>query len=76
MVEISTDILFTGWESGGTLVFMIERGHLGSTQVEFSKYVDGEPVVVKTYAWGGISGDERNSFSIEIPTEELFGATP
>ena len=75
-VEIITDVLFTGWETGGTVVFRIERGHLGSTQVEFSRYVDGEPVVVKTYAWGGISGDERNSFTFEIPTEELFGATP
>ncbi len=76
MVEMIADILFTGWETGGTMVFRIERGHLGSTQVEFSRYVDGKPVVVKTLAWGGISGDEQNSFSIEIPAEELFGATP
>ena len=76
MVEIITDILFSGWETGGTVVFRIERGHLGSTQVEFYRYVDGEPVVVKTLAWDGISGDERNSFSVEIPAEELFGATP
>jgi glycoprotein endo-alpha-1,2-mannosidase len=75
-VEIITDILFTGWESGGKVVFRIERGHLGATQVELSKIVDGKPVVVKTFAWSGINNDEQNSFNLEMPSEELFGTPP
>ena len=72
MVEMIVDILFTGWESGGTVVFEIERGHLGSTQVELSKYVEDEPVIMETFEWGGISGDGRNASTIQIPAEELL----
>lgn len=75
MVEVIVDMLFTGWESGGTVVFEIARGHLGSTQVELSKYVDGEPVVIETFEWRGISG-RRNTSTFQISAEMLFGATP
>jgi glycoprotein endo-alpha-1,2-mannosidase len=74
--EMIVDILFTAWESGGKVVFEIERGDLGSTQVELFKYVEGEPVIMKTFKWGRISGDGRNASTIKIPAEELFGATP
>lgn len=75
-VEMIVDILFTGWESGGTVVFEIERGHLGSTQVKLFKYVEGEPVIMETFKWGRISGNGRNASIIKIPAEELFGETP
>ena len=76
MVEMIVDILFTNWESGGTVVFEIERGHLGSTQVELSKYVEDKPVVVETLLWSGIAPGDRNASTIQIPAEELFGETP
>ena len=74
-VTFTTDIIFAGWEEDGTLTFQIERGHLGSTQVEFFTYEDGEPVLLETIAWGGIM-DGPNVATIEVPAATLFGATP
>ncbi|MCJ7622145.1 MAG: hypothetical protein MUO76_01485, partial [Anaerolineaceae bacterium] len=76
MVELIVDILFTGWESGGTVAFEIERGNLGSTQVELSGYVEGEPVIVETQQWGGILDDIRNAFTFQVLTDALFVSTP
>jgi hypothetical protein len=76
MVEMILDILFTGWESWGTLVFEIERGNIGSTQVEFYEVLEDEPVLLETLEWGGISGDGRNALSFQIPVEALFGEMP
>ena len=75
-VEIVADILLSGWESGGMLVFEIERGHLGATQVEFSKFVDDTPVIIDTFRWAGIASDERNAFIIQIPADVLFDTSP
>ena len=72
LLEINADMQFTGWESGGTVVFGIARGHLGYTLVEISRIVDGEFVIVETFQWGGISGNADNSISIQIPADELF----
>jgi hypothetical protein len=76
MVEMIVDILFTGWESGGTVVFEIERGHLGSTQVELSKYVEGEPVVVETLVWDEIAPGARNVTTIQVPVDVLLNSAP
>ena len=75
-VEIVADVLVSGWESGGTLVFEIERGHLGWTQVELLQLVEGEPVLVETFAWGGITSGERNAATFPISADVLFGPEP
>jgi glycoprotein endo-alpha-1,2-mannosidase len=73
-VELIVDILFSGLESGGTVVFEIERGHLGSTEVELFRFVDDDPVLVESFEWGGINAG-RNASTFEIPAETLFGPT-
>ena len=76
MVEMIADILLTETEGGGTLVFEIERGHLGSTQVELSNYLGAEPVVVETFVWDGINPGERNATTVQIPAKVLLNSVP
>jgi len=74
-VEMIGETLFSVWGSGSTVVLNIERGDIGSTDVEFSRYVGDDWVVIKTVNWGGITGDGTNQFSIKIPAVQLFGET-
>ena len=39
-VDLVVEALITGLERGGTLVFEIERGHIGSTEVEIASHQD------------------------------------
>ncbi|MBN1977923.1 MAG: hypothetical protein JW918_11015 [Anaerolineae bacterium] len=75
-VEMVVDVLFANCESGGTLVFEIERGHLGSTRVELSNYLGATPVVVGTFVWDGINPGERNATTVQIPAEKLAAPAP
>ena len=73
-VEMTVDILLTGWETGGTLVFEIERGHLGYTKVELSIFSGSESVVVKTFTWAGINPGPRNALAVKVPADDLLEA--
>jgi glycosidase len=75
IVEMVAETIFSSWESGKTVVFEIKRGDIGFTDVEFSRYVGDEWVVIKTVNWGGITGDGTNQFSINIPAVQFFGET-
>jgi hypothetical protein len=75
-VEMVVDILLSEVQEGGTLAFEIERGHLGSTQVELSNYLGAEPVVVDTFAWAGIAPGERNARIFQIDGATLLQSTP
>jgi len=75
-VEMVVDIMFTGWESPGTIEFEIDRGNLGVTRVELFRLVDGEPVTVQTLEWGGITGAGRNARAFQISADTLFGLMP
>ena len=75
-VELIVDILFAGWESGGTLVFEIERGHLGWTEAKLFEFVGGEPLLVETLEWNGIASGERNAATFNVSADMLFDATP
>jgi hypothetical protein len=75
-VEMIVDILFMDWESGGTVVFEIERGHMGSTQVGLSRYVEGEPVILETLIWSEIADDERNASTYQVSADALFVSAP
>ena len=71
--DMVVETLFSGWARGGTVVFEIERGHVGYTQVEFSRYVGDAWAVIRAIRWDGILADGRNAISSEIPADELFG---
>jgi hypothetical protein len=75
-VELVVDILFAGWEIGGTLVFEIERGHLGWTEAKLFEFVGGEPLLVETLEWNGIASGERNAATFNVSADILFDATP
>ncbi len=72
-VEMTVDMLFSAREGGGAVTFKIERGDIGATQVEISKDVGGEWVVIQTASWDGITGDGANAHTVEIAAEALFG---
>jgi len=76
MIEMIADILLTDTEGGGSLVFKIERGHLGSTQVELFNYLGAEPVVVKTFVWDGINPGQRNVHTVQIASAVLLNSSP
>jgi glycoprotein endo-alpha-1,2-mannosidase len=71
-VEMVVDILLADCESDGTLVFEIERGHIGSTQVELANYLGTEPVVVDTFVWDGLNPGERNTTIVQILASKLM----
>jgi hypothetical protein len=48
-------ILLSDTAGGGSLVFEIERGHLGITGVELARYQGTEPIVVESLVWDGIA---------------------
>jgi alpha-amylase len=72
MVEMITETLCFPWESKRSVILSIERGNLGYTELELSRQVDGQWVVVKRAKWEGLSGD-LNQYQVEITADQLFG---
>jgi hypothetical protein len=75
-VEMVTDILLTEVQDGESLVFEIERGHLGTTQVELFNYLGAEPVFVHTLVWDGINPGQRNARTIQVDSTALVTPAP
>jgi glycoprotein endo-alpha-1,2-mannosidase len=75
-VEMVIDVQVTGLSAGGMLDFEIERGHLGSTWVEFSYYAGEDLIQSGTIVWDGIVGGERNAHTFSLGGEELLGLAP
>ncbi len=76
LIEMIVDIQLTDLQSGGAVVFEITRGNIGMTWVEFCRFSDGEPVLIDSVRWGGITGDGRNTRSFEIQADALFAGAP
>ena len=75
-VEVVVDILVSGIEKDELLVFEIERGHLGSTEVELMRYQGGKPVVVEKLVWDAIAPGERNAQLFEVPVSRVVYPEP
>lgn len=58
------------------VLLMLERGDIGMTRVDISRYINDEWVVIKSFMWDGIKGDGLNSFSVKFPSEEFFSEEP
>jgi glycosidase len=71
--EMLVEVTFADWANGEPISFEINRGNIGSTQVEFSRQVGDEWEVIKTFTWGGITGDGQNARNVDISIEELLG---
>ncbi len=75
-IELIADAFFTELDPKGMLVFEIERGHIGSTQVEISSYQDEAPRVIAVLTWDGISSGSRNTQVFDVPSEAFLEASP
>ena len=74
-VEVVFDAILVGKDGGAT--FRIDRGHLGSTTVEFHTYEGVEPALVETIVWSGINLEvEENSYGFEVSTAGFAVSTP
>jgi alpha-amylase len=71
--ELIVDVQFSILEGEEAVLFKVQRGDLGFTNVEFSRNVGDEWVVIKTIHWEGIAGDGLNAHNFEITIGELSG---
>jgi hypothetical protein len=76
-VELVVEALLTDLEPANPLTFEIERGYIGSTQVEISSYTEETPTVVAVLTWDGINaGKTNNAQAYEVSPQPFLGATP
>jgi hypothetical protein len=74
-VEMNWDVSLTSLASGQDLVFQIDRGNMGKTQVIIYNYLNETLVEVKTFEWSQVTSG-RNSHQISIPMELLTTPNP
>lgn len=73
LVELTVDVLLTELHEGEALVFRIERGSLGMTEVELFNYRGDEPILVESIRWAGlVEGDGTNPRQFAIPAQEFI----
>ena len=75
-VEWVVEVLVTGIEPRSKVVFEIERGHIGSTQIEIQRNQGEAPRVIAVLTWDGISSGARNSQVYELSSEAFTDARP
>jgi|GEM_PF-374251 glycosidase len=75
-VEMVVEGQLTFQQTYKNVLLMIERGDIGMTRVDISRYLSDEWVVIKSFLWDGIKGDGLNSFSVKFPSEELLSQNP
>ena len=61
---------------GGIIIFEIERGNIGFTQVEVSNYLGDKAILVETFIWDKINPGEQNAQRFEILTDLLINKAP
>jgi glycosidase len=72
-VEMVVEVLLKLGENKDPVVFKVERGDIGSTQVEFTRQVEDQWVGISALSWDRITGDGVNAHSFQIAAEELSG---
>jgi hypothetical protein len=75
-VQLVAEASFTGLEADSPLVFEIERGHIGSTQVEISSLAEITPTLVAVLTWDGLNPGERNAQDYQISPQPFLGSAP
>ncbi len=68
-VELVAEASISPLDPNRTLAFEIDRGYIGSTQVELSTYLGDTPRLAARLTWGGIREGQRNtrSFNVYLP---------
>jgi hypothetical protein len=75
-IELVADAVFTELDPEGALEFEIERGHIGSTQVEISSCQGEIPRVVAVLTWDGIRSGPRNTQVFEVSSDAFVRSRP
>jgi hypothetical protein len=75
-VDLVAELQLAEIDPSSPILFEIERGHIGSTQVEISSYAEETPTVIAVLTWDGISAGERNTQVYEVSPEPFLGAVP
>ena len=76
IAEMTVDILFSVPAGNQPVVFSLERGDIGFSQLEFSRPVGEQWVVIQDVRWGEITGDGTNAHKIELTVEQLVSQLP
>ena len=71
-VELFVDILITDLDPEGAVVFEIERGHEGRTEVQLWNFVTDEPILIDTFLWAGVNEGDRNAILLEVPASLII----
>jgi hypothetical protein len=75
-VELVVEALLTDLEQANPLTFEIDRGHIGTTQVEISSYSGETLTVVAILTWDGIQSGEMNTQTYEVSPQPFLGEGP
>lgn len=75
-VDIVVEALIANLDEEQPLVFEIERGHIGSTQVELLYFKDQTPMPVSSYTWDGIKEFGLNVQEFEVSPLPILGTNP
>lgn len=76
-VELVVEALLTDLKPANPLTFEIDRGHIGSTQVEISSYTGETPAVVAVLTWDGINVAKVDNTQVyEVSPQPFLGAAP
>jgi len=75
-VDIVVEALIAYLDEEQPLVFEIERGHIGYTQVKLLHFKDQTPMPVTTFTWDGIKEFGRNAQEFEVSTLPILGTNP
>ncbi|MBE3142941.1 MAG: glycoside hydrolase family 99-like domain-containing protein [Planctomycetes bacterium] len=78
-VEMTLDVFFSDLIPNDKVVFDIQRGFIGSTQVEISAYTSGQPsqdlgqpVLLKTFTWDKTNKDNGNIIEVQLLADDIL----
>lgn len=71
-VELVVEAFLTNLEKTRSITLEIDRGHIGSTRVEFSSYSNDPPTIVATFIWDGIQSVGKNIQTYKLSSQPFM----
>ncbi|MEW5870621.1 MAG: glycoside hydrolase family 99-like domain-containing protein [Chloroflexota bacterium] len=71
-VEMSLDVFFSEMTPIIPVTFEIQRGFIGSTQVEIYTYIGGQPSLLQSFTWDKINADNGNILAVQILSADIM----
>jgi hypothetical protein len=75
-VVMEAEGLLANLDPNKPLVFEVERGNIGTTQVEIFHYEEGTPIRTTIFTWDGIKSSGPNAQVYEISPQPFLGTNP